>query len=402
MRILIVTQHYHPETMATGRRARELAEDFAAAGHAVTVLAGRPNHPTSRGAQFRGVPRHERPDARLEVIRVPALSGPGGAPARRLLTYATFAAASVLRGALARRSFDAVVAISPLPTGLAAALIATAKRAPLVFDLQDVWPESAAIAGVLRKGAAFNTIERLERGLYQRAAAITVITEGFKRRLTAMGIDPAKTHFVPNGVEVGLFETASAQGVADRFGLPAGFRVMFAGNMGLMQDLDTVLDAARLLPRESDVSFVLVGDGVRRPHLEQRIAAEGIAHVTLVPPQPRAAIPGLMASADATLVCLVDRPLFAITVPSKTYECMAAGRPVLCGVAGETRMLVEQAGAGIAYAPGDPQALLAAIAQARGPGAAALGENGRRWVRDNATRAMVTRQYLAVVERVAR
>lgn len=402
MRILVVTQHYHPETMATGRRARELVEDFAAAGHAVTVLAGMPNHPTSRGPQFRRLPAHERLAGGIELRRVPVLSGPSGAAARRLLTYATFAATSVLRGALARQRFDAVVAISPLPTGLAAAIIATAKRAPLVFDLQDVWPESAAIAGVMRRGAAFKAIERLEKGLYRRAAAVTVITQGFKRRLVDMGIDPAKVHFVPNGVDVALFEQATAAGAATAHGLPDGFRIVFAGNMGLVQDLDTVLDAAKLLPTASDVSFVLVGDGVRRPHLESRIAAERIEHVHLIPSQPRDAIPGLMAAADASLVCLVDRPLFAITIPSKTYECMAAARPVLCGVAGETRALIEEAGCGVAYQPGDPNDLLRAIDHIRTEPAGAMGQAGRRWVQEHATRAMVTDQYLRVVEGVAR
>ena len=395
LRLLIVTQHYHPETMATGRRARELAEDFAAAGHHVTVLTGQPNHPASVGRGVRRQPAVERPAPRLEIRRVSVLSDPGAAHHRRLLTYASFAGAAVIRGVLARRRFAAVIAISPLPTGVAAAIIAATRRAPLVFDLQDVWPESATIAGAVRQGPAYGLLEWVERALYRRCTAVTVITHGFERRLVARGIDPARVHFIPNGVDTDLFRSNIAASKRP------GYTIAFAGNMGLMQDLDTALDAAKLLAGEA-VRFILVGDGVRRPHVRQRVAAESISNVELLASQPREQIPGLLASADAALVCLIDRPLFEITIPSKVYEAMAAARPILCGVAGETSAMVEEIGCGVTYRPGEPASLAAAVRRLRSADGEALGRRGREWVEAHATRSMVTRRFLDVVERIAR
>jgi glycosyltransferase involved in cell wall biosynthesis len=173
--------------------------------------------------------------------------------------------------------------------------------------------------------------------------------------------------------------------------------------MGLMQDLDTLLDAAGLLAAGcSAARFVLAGDGVLRPHIEERVRSEAITNVRLVPPQPRDAVPDLYFLADAALVSLVDRPLFEITIPSKTYEGMAAARPILCGVKGETRALVEGAGCGIAYEPGNPRSLVEAVCRLQAADRATLGTNGRRWVEANATRAMVTDAYLEVVEGVVR
>ncbi len=403
MRILLLTQHYHPETMATGRRARELAEDFAAVGHDVIVIAGRPNHPSTLPRGPVDAAARERPAPRLEVVRVPVIAGPQTGFGRRLLTYGSFAVSAVA-GALAQgRRPDVVVAISPLPTGLAAATVATLLRAPLVFDLQDVWPESAAIAGVFAGGPAYAALATLESALYRRCAAVTVITRGFEQRLRSRhGLPAPRVRYVPNGVDVDFFRREQAnEALMQRYRLGESFTVLFAGNMGLMQDLDTALDAAKLLADDPTVRLVLAGEGVRRAHLERRVREERIANVTMVAGQPRALVPDLYHLADAAIVSLIDRPLFTITVPSKTYECMAAAKPILCGVRGETRSIIEAAGCGIAYEPGDARSLTGAVRAMQSADRATLGANGRRWVEANATRAMVARDYLALLAEVA-
>jgi putative colanic acid biosynthesis glycosyltransferase WcaI len=403
MIVSIVTQHFPPEIPATGRRAHDLAASLARAGHHVTVIAGRPNHPASFERSFcqAWAARETEPEG-YKVLRVPVFRSAEAQPLMRLLNYASFLLAAVLKGITQPRP-DVVVAISPLPAGLAALVLHGWHRAPLVYDLQDVWPDSARAVGVLREGRTLRVLRSLEKALYRHCARVVVISRGFRDYLVKMGVDAAKIDVIENGVELDLFAGAAPElCLRDSHGLRERFVVGYVGNIGLAQGLDTLFAAAHHLRREP-AAFLLVGDGVERQRLEWRAREEGLANVRFLPGVPRPRVAGVLAACDALLVMLRDDPLFEITIPSKVYEYMAAGKPILCSVNGETAELVRQAGCGIALPAADGAALASGVRKLMSDraGARSLGAAGACWVSQHANRPELMSAYAQVLREVA-
>jgi len=401
MRILIVSQHFPPEFAATGRRAQELAASLGARGHDVTVLAGRPNHPAVADRYFcRNAAPSERAPEGYRVLRL-AVFRPDTRAWKRALNYLTFTLLAIARGMPQPRP-DAILAVSPLPAGLAALALHAWHRAPLIYDLQDIWPDSARAVGVMRRGLALRLLGRLEGLLYRRAARVVVIGEGFRDYLVNQGVPRERLRVIPNGVDVERFQGARAEMRIRRAAPMRGrFIVGYIGNHGLAQGLDTALEAAERL-RSDTTAFLLVGEGVEKTRLECRAREAGLDNVRFMRGVPRRRVPSLLAACDALLVILRDDPLFRITVPSKVYEYMAAGKPVLCSVGGETTAIVEAAGCGIAVPPSDGAVLADAVrALARDPArSAAIGAAGAAWVHEHFTTAAMMSAYAAVVENV--
>ena len=403
MRILIVTQHYYPETVATGRIMTEVGDDLAGFGHAVTVLTGVPNHPSTfmSGQIELNPPRRVRMPNGVRVIRVPVYRSPKSAFARRSVTYGTFLLMSLLKGMTLSR-FDCIIAITPLPTCLSALAISLAKRIPMILDLQDIWPEGAMIAGALSPGPLYDLFERLEYWAYDHSSFIASISNGFSRQLIDNGVPPEKIVFIPNGVDVDfVHETSPDLELARQYDLVDKFCVVFIGNHGLVQGLDCALDAAKLLAACPDIRFVFVGEGVAKPELQKRVGQEKIGNCVFIPGQPRSRVPGLLCLGKINLVTLLPTERFGKWIPSKTYESMASERPIVTNVPGETSEMVRQADCGLAVTPGSPEAVSEAVLKLYGdePLRRRLGLNGLEWVRTNATRKRVAERFRDCVER---
>jgi len=361
MKFLIFSQHFPPETVATGRRAYNLAEALALRGHHVTVITGVPNHPSSLNLSFcKGAPLEEMAQAGYRILRVPVFRSEGTRTRNRILTYATFALASAWAG-LGQKKPDAILAISPLPTGLAAMLVHCWHRAPLIFDLQDIWPDSALAVGVVQSGLVLRVLRWVEQFFYRRCALIVCITHGFRRYLLKLGVAADRLAVIHNGVEWKLFADAeSDRDFRQPHHLNGKFVVGYVGNIGLAQGLDTLLDAAEEL-RSKPITFLAVGEGTDKDRLQTLARTRGITNVEFLEGVPRERVPALLAACDALLLMLRSDPLFEITVPSKLYEYMAAGRPVICSVGGEAAGLVEKFRCGISVPPSSGSALAAAI-----------------------------------------
>ena len=404
MKVVVLTQHFLPETAPTGRRALDLAECLASRGHQVTVIAGRPNHPATVGRSFcRQAARVEDAPAGYRVLRVPVFRSGDARAWKRLLTYGTFMLSAAWKGVTQPRP-DAILAISPLPTGLAALAVHLWHRAPLTFDLQDIWPDSARAVGVIEEGFGIRAMRRLERLLYRSCAHVVGISQGFRQYLLDLGVPPDRISVVANGAETARFVRACPESeIARKHRVKARgrgrFRVGYVGNLGLAQGLDTLLDAAHRL-RHARVSFLLIGEGVDKERLERRAREDGLAHVRFRRGVPRGRVPALLAACDALLVMLRADPLFRITIPSKVYEYMAAGKPVLCSVGGECADLVIEAGCGLALPPSDGAALAAGIENLRRRPEAAriMGEAGRQWVQSHCERSKLMAAYAERVE----
>jgi len=403
MRIVVLSQHFPPETAPTGRRALDLAESLASRGHRVTVIAGRPNHPATLSRSFcRQAAAMEDVPAGYRVLRVPVFRSRDARAWKRLLTYATFMLSAAWKGVAQPRS-DAVLAISPLPTGLAALAVHLWHRAPLIFDLQDIWPDSARACGVMEEGLSIRALRRVERRLYRSCAHVVGISQGFRRYLREQGVPPDRISVIANGAEARRFSGAGPdRGARRERPAGSGFRVGYVGNLGLAQGLDTLLDAAQRLRQEA-VSFLLIGEGVDKERLERRSREAGLVNVRFLRGVPRGCVPALLAACDALLVMLRADPLFQITIPSKVYEYMAAGKPVLCSVGGECTDLVREAGCGLAVPPSDGAALAAGIEKLRQNPLAgrAMGEAGAHWVRTHFERSQLMETYSELIEAVA-
>jgi putative colanic acid biosynthesis glycosyltransferase WcaI len=404
MRILIFTQHFPPETAATGRRAFDLAESLARRGHQVAVLTGVPNHPSSLGRPFcQPAPRREVASAGYSVLRVPVFCSEDTRTINRVLTYSTFALSAAWAG-LRQPAPDVILAVSPLPAGLAALPAHWIRGAPLVFDLQDIWPDSALAVGVMRPHLAFRLLRLLERFFYRRCALIVGITEGFRHYLIRLGMDPARVAVVPNGVGREMFGAAtSGRKFSKSHDLDGKFVVGYAGNIGLAQGLATLLDAADAL-RARAVKFLLVGEGTDKARLRKLARIRGLGNVEFLEGVPRERVAPILASCDALLLILRRDPLFEITIPSKLYEYMAAGKPILCSVGGEAAGLVASARCGLSVMPSDGAALARAVEKLdQAPPALRrkMGRRGERCARERFSRDRLMAGYAEFVEGLA-
>jgi glycosyltransferase involved in cell wall biosynthesis len=363
MKVLFVSQYYPPETNAPANRVSRLARAWADdEGFDVTVLTGFPNHPEGRvypGFDARR-PTRER-DGRVKVVRAPIYAAANAGVVKRSLAYASFCTTSSTLGPFLVERPDVIIATSPqLLVGVAGAWLSKVLRRPFVLEIRDLWPDSVVAVGALEEGhPVVRGLHVVEEGLYRQADHIVVVTESFQEILASRGVPREKLSFVPNGVDRDLFVPGPAP-TPDPY--PGRFVVCFAGTVGMAHGLGTVLDAAAIAKGEQPhVLFLVVGEGAERKELEARARAEGLDNVAFTGRVPRERVPELLRRAEISLVMLKDDPLFKTVLPSKLFESMGCARPMLLGVDGEARRLVERAGAGLYFTPSDPRALLDGI-----------------------------------------
>jgi glycosyltransferase involved in cell wall biosynthesis/SAM-dependent methyltransferase len=398
VKLLFVSHYFYPEVGAAQTRILETAQCLSARGHDVSVLTGFPNYPDGVIAEgYRGhVVLRER-IGEVQVIRTAVYPAPNRGFARRLLNHASFALSSIVASPLAGRCSVVIAETPPLFTAVAAVFIAKARRAPLVLNVSDLWPESAVQLGALRNPRAIATAEALERFAYRHSASITVPTAGMRATLLDRGQPADKVVQLPNAVD------------ADRFVVPGTWntqlrRVIYCGTIGMAQGLDTLIDAAaELKSAHQQFEFLLVGDGAERAELAEKARERGLANVRFVGRVDRERVPELIASADIAVLCLRDVPLFEDALPTKMLEYMAAGRPVVASAAGDVARLLVRAQAGVTCPPEDPAALAAAIRHvASSPERARImGANGRRYVRAHHSREAFVSALEAIIWRLA-
>lgn len=361
MRVLILTQWYPPEPALL---LQELAQTLQQLGHEVQVLTGFPNYPS--GAVYAGYrvrPWQRETLAGVPLVRVALYPEHSKSALRRILNYISFAlSASLLGPWLVRRPDVIFVYHPPLTIGWPAWVMGRLWRVPFVYQVQDMWPETLAATGMLHNPRAMAFVGALARRVYRCAAAILVISPGFRDNLLAKGVPGEKVHVVPNWANTETYRPRPPDAsLATRLGLAGKFNVMFAGNIGEAQGLDTVLEAAALLSDEPGVQIVIVGDGIALEGLKRTAAARGVTNILFLGRYPADSMPGLYALADVLLVHLRDDPLFRITIPHKILAYMASGKPVLAAVSGDAADVVARAGAGVTCPPQHPPALAEAV-----------------------------------------
>jgi glycosyltransferase involved in cell wall biosynthesis len=380
VRALVFSQFFSPEVGATQARVHGFASALAARGHDVEVVCEVPNHPQGRvrpGYGGKAVERREVEGFRASYVWV--YTAPRKTTATRLGLYASYLAMASAVGCTARRP-DVVLASSPpLPVAIAGAASAARHRVPWVMDVRDLWPEAAIAMGELRDARLVRWTERLARGLYERADAITVVTEPFRDQISERVSRPGKIELVPNGASSLWLEGAQLEPERADLGIPEDlFLWTFAGNVGGAQGLEAAIDAAAILG--DGYRLLVLGDGPARPALERRAASmpDRVEFRDQIAPED--ALRYLRAS-DALLVSLSAAPELRPFVPSKLYDFCAVGRPVVLAAAGESVRLAGASDGALCVRPGSAEEIAAAVRGLRGdPGMAAwLARRGREF-----------------------
>jgi len=410
VKILYISQYFPPEMGAPAARAAELAQHWANAGHAVSVLTGFPNHPTGVvpaewRSRLRRLTFHEKAGL-VDVYRTWLWPLPNRKAHERMRNYASFCVSAALRG-LALPRPDVIIATSPqLLVGMAGWWLAFARRIPFVFEVRDLWPESLAAVGM---GDATSLLHRslsaIADFLYLRAHHIVVVTPAFKAFLTQNRHVPAgKISVVENGVETDLFSPCAAaanHALRRELGAEGKFLVCYVGTMGMAHGLETLLDAAaQLQPQNPGLLFLLIGEGSEKQRIQALSQSRRLANVRFLDQQPREKIPAFISASDVCLVLLKKTEVFKTVIPTKMLEFMSCGRPVILGVDGQARQIVEEAEAGIVIEPENSIALVEAIqrlAADRDLGQN-LGSRGREYIVRRFSRSQTAQDYIQVLD----
>ena len=371
----------------------------------MTVVTSAPNHP--RGKVYPGYRNRLYQTERLDgvrVVRVWTLLAANEGFVRRILNYVSYLVSVIVVLPFLPRA-DVIVSTSPqFFCGLAGLFARLVKRAPWVLEIRDLWPESIVAVGAMRKGLVIRSLEWLEGFAYRQADAIVSVTRSFAPHIAERCGNPGKIAVLINGADLGAY-TRSDNGAFVRrtLGLEGKFVGAYVGTHGMAHGLSTILDAAELLKSDPRFAFLMVGDGADRERLQAERVARGLDNVVILGQRPKAEMPGLWSATDASLILLKRSDTFKKVLPSKMAEAMAMQCPIILGVEGEAREVLEDAKAGIAITPEDARQLAEAMLKlADGPALAeSYGKAGREFAAMYFDRARVAARYLELLRDVA-
>jgi glycosyltransferase involved in cell wall biosynthesis len=392
MHILLIHQVFVRPDDPGGTRHYEMAHRLVASGHTVTILASPYSYQTGR--RVTELPR-EFLEPGLVVIRCDVWGSAHRSFFWRTIGFFSFMATSFIAG-MRQPGVDLVWGTSPpLPQVFTSWLVARLKRAAFVFEVRDLWPAFAIQVGVMKNPILIFFSLALEKFLYRRADRLIVNSPGFIGHLKERGAEESKIVLVRNGVDPSMFDPAD-EGTAFRKanGLGGKFVALYAGAHGLSNDLEILLEAADRLREDSRIAFVLIGDGTEKPNLVLRATNLKLPNVLFLPPTPKTGMAGVLAGCDCGIAILKHIPLYGTTYPNKVFDYMAAGRPVVLAIDGVIRKVVEEAGAGVAVAPGNPRALADAVRSLAddAAGAREMGRRGRLCVERDFNRDELARE----------
>jgi glycosyltransferase involved in cell wall biosynthesis len=408
VKILVVHQYYLLEGMAGGSRFNELARLWSDAGHEVTVICGTLDYTTGKvPARYRGKWITKETDGDVSVWRCHVPETYAKSYAGRMWAFGGFTA-SALTAAVRVKKPDIVIATSPpliaaIP-GWAASWVHG--RVPWIFEIRDLWPESAITTGVLsRDGALTKLLFGIERLACKDASMVNVLTPAFREDLIARGLAPAeKILFVPNGADVSRFKPGPRDNAARRsLGWDDKFVAMYAGAHGRANAVGQLVDAAEALRDRPDILIASVGDGPERAQHEAEAKRRGLTNIVFAGARPKDDMPDIVNACDVGMAVLQRNPTFHTVYPNKVFDYMACERATLLAIDGVARKLVcDEARAGVFAEPEDGRAIAASLRQmADDPaGRAEMGTRGRKWVLENATREGLAQRYLEAMEKV--
>ncbi len=406
MHILFLSNYFPPEVNAPATRLYEHARQWIADGHTVDVLTSVPNFP--EGEVYDGYENRLTEETRdgIRATRVPMYVSSNEGVIGRVLSYVSFMLSACWYAGRIPTP-DVVVATSPqFFAALAGFWVSWAKGVPFVLEIRDLWPESVVAVGAMDRNLVIRFFEWVEQVLYREADHIVVVTDAFKDAIAEKGIARDKISVIKNGIETDWWERSLDEErlatLRREHDLQDKFVASYIGTIGMAHRADVLLEAAQRC-EDPDIVFMVVGTGAKREELAARQEEEQIDNFRLVDKVPKETVPYLLALSNVSVVHLRDNPLFETVIPSKIFEAMITRTPIVLGVRGETRQIVEEAGAGIPIPPEDPEALVAAVRRLKENSALheEMAENAYEHVQAHYDRKGLARNYTALLERVA-
>jgi len=399
MKFLLIHQIFLSPKEGGGTRHFELARFAVQKGHHASVVAsdvsyldGKPILTESEPEIIEGV----------EIYHARTLNTINRSFTLRVIAFFSFMITAVFKG-LKVKDIDIVMGTSPpLFQGLSAWMIAALRRKPFLMEIRDLWPDFAIDMGVLKNPVLIWIARRIEVFLYRRADHLLVNSPAYRTYLLEQrGIASEKVTVIANGVDPSMFDPEE-KGLEFRseLGLEDKFVIAYTGAIGPANDLVTITRAAERLRDRKDLCFLIVGDGKDRPQIEKIVAEQKLENIRMVGLRPKSEMPSILAAADACLATLKNIPMFKTTYPNKIFDYMAAGRPIVLGIDGVIREVVEKANAGIFVCPGDDQKLAEAVVKLADDRASAkeMGHNGREYVSKHFNRACQSDEFVKLLE----
>lgn len=359
MRILIITQYFWPETF----RINDLAKGLVDLGHEITVLTGKPNYPDGKFYDGYGFFRKSRDEyCGIEVVRAPVIPRGKGSSIRLVVNYISFAIfASFVALRKCYRSYDLIFVYEPSPitVGIPAILLKKVARVPIIFWVQDIWPESLTATGAIKSKLIIKLVRTLVKVIYKACDLILVQSEAFVSSIRSLGIEESRIRFYPNSAEDFYFSSCTVNDKVIKDILPDGFIVMFAGNIGAAQDFSTILSASERLRKHKDIKWVILGDGRKYDWLKKEVDRRSLNNIMIVlGRKPVEEMSSFFSQADVMLVTLKKDPIFSMTIPAKLQSYLASGKPIVAALDGEGARVIREAQAGL-VAPSEDDEMLA-------------------------------------------
>lgn len=360
MKILYIHQYFTTPNEASGTRSYEFARHLVSRGHEVTILTAPSNYILGSKSRTRRLFSVKC----IQGIRVVTIANPFSYTSSfisRVLGFICFMLFAVVAG-IKVRNYDVVFATStPLTVGIPGYILSSARQVPFVFEVRDLWPDSAVATGVLRNALLIKMSRWLEELFYRKAARIVTLTQGIYENLKQRGIPEKKLDFISHGADLQLFHPMHVNGFRKGLKLEDKFVCVYAGAHGLANGLEQVIEAARILKEHRDVLFILIGTGKEKPPLMEKANSYDLPNVLFLDPMPKVEVRHALAEADVGLMVLRNVPLFSTACPNKLFDYLASGKPVLVNFDGETRKLLEEHRAGIFVDPDYPQSMAEAV-----------------------------------------
>ena len=408
MRILLLILQFPPDVNSTGLLLAQLCASLIERGHHVSVITTFPHYEHFRvWDEYRGKLSERSTFKGIDVLRLYVYArGRKQQMLHRSLSYLSFNALAIVAGLVRREKYDVILCTNGgFFSGLSASVIGAIHRVPFVLNIQDLYPETPIRTGQIKSNWLVSVLRRLERYMCARAAHISVITPYFAQHLHSIGVPDRKISVIPNFVDTEFIRPLPKDnGFSREHGLNDKFVVSHAGNVGYAYDLDTMIETASLLREYDDIIFLIVGDGVMRAALQDKAVRLSLDNVRFLPFQPFERLPLVRAASDVQ-VALNLPGASAHSLPSKVYEIMASGRPLLASAERDTDLwrLVTQSGSGIVIEPCDPGTLASAILKLhRSPDLRdEMGRRGRAQAEAHYSRTAVVDAYEQVLARVS-
>lgn len=405
MRILIVTNHFWPEEF----RINDAARGLVARGHSVSVLTGIPNYPGGRFFKGYGFFKKRRESYEgIDIFRAPLIPRGSGSGLRLILNYFSYMLSSCLLAPFCfRRKYDLIFVFesSPVTVGFPALVLKSIKRIPILFWVQDLWPETLSATGVIRSVRVLNVVGWIVRIIYKSCDRILIQSKAFLKSVCELYDKPDNIIYFPNSAEEFYRPVNIGADAPERSLMPKGFRVVFAGNIGVAQDFGTILTAAEELKHFTVIHWVIIGDGRRRAWVEEELERRGLEKtVHLLGRHAAETMPRFFSLADALLVTLKKEPIFSYTIPSKIQSYMACAKPIIAALDGEGMRVVKEAGAGITCPPEDPKALAEAVLEMSRLSLLdreSMGKCGRKYFEKEFERNMLLDKLESIMEELA-